>query len=276
MHVVRVLNNNAVLAQRNDGMRVVLMGKGLGFASVLGDPVDAEHVQHTFVPDGTHPVARLANLVADLPADVLEVTAEIAQRIHERTGMVIAQSLLLALADHISLAVRLPEHGKAAYPLAWEVAQLFPGELQLGREAIALVQQRLGVQLPPEEATAFALHFVNAQFSIDDMARTEQVTRRIRQVLDVVQSTLGLSLDAESMGVARFVTHLRYLFVRLERDRQISDESAVLREAIAAAHPRAHRAAQRLESIIDMDGRTLTSDEVAYLTLHIARLESEG
>lgn len=71
MWVVRVLNNNAVLASRRDGTKTVLFGKGIGFGKRLGDPVDMEQVTNTFVPDGSHPIGRLVGYLRDLPIEVV-------------------------------------------------------------------------------------------------------------------------------------------------------------------------------------------------------------
>lgn len=276
VQIARVLNNNAVLAVRDDGLRVVLMGKGIGFGTSLGDVVPPENIQHVFVPDDVHPLGNLTPLVSELPIEVMSVADAIVQRFHEHTTTRVGQSLLLALADHLAMAIKRPAASSfMTHPLAWEIAQLFPDELATARGALHLVRDRLGVQLPDSEAYALALHFVNAQFSTDDMARTEQVTRRINQVLDVVASALATAFEPSSMSVTRFVTHLRYLFVRLDQDAQIGDGSPLLREAIAAAHPDAHRAAQRVQLVIEADGRPLTDDELSYLTLHIARLEQQ-
>ena len=102
------------------------------------------------------------------------------------------------------------------------------------------------------------------------------MTRRIRQILDVVQAVLGRSLADDSMNVARFVTHLRYLFVRIEGGQQIQDGMAVTLAPAVAGIPGAQRAAERVSGLFEMDGAHLTRDEVSYLALHIARLEQSA
>ncbi|WP_168581453.1 PRD domain-containing protein [Gephyromycinifex aptenodytis] len=275
MQVVRVLNNNAVLAQRNDGTRVVLMGKGLGFGRHLGDPVDVASVTQTFVPDGEHSIGRLAGLLGDLPLEITETAGRIVGAYRRRTGLEPTQALLLAVADHLSVAVRHRDHEAAAYPLAWEVAQLFPEELAAGREALDIIASDHDVRLPPEEATAFALHFVNAQVAGRNMAHTVAMTHRIRQVLSVVAAAFDTALDDQSMSVARFVTHLRYLFVRLAQQGQVTQAPALLIESIRTAHPNSWRVAERLQGVLVMDGHHLNEAELSYLTLHVARLATD-
>lgn len=275
MQVVRVLNNNAVLAARGDGARVVLMGKGIGWGRRLGDEVDPTAVQHTFVPDTSHPIGQLASLVGDLPIEVAQTAARIVGAARRRTGLQPTQALLLAVADHLAVALQRAGHGSPAYPLAWEVSQLFPDELAAGHDALQLIAEDHGAVLPREEATAFALHFVNAQAAGPGMAHTVAMTRRITQVLSVVAAALDVELDHQSMSVARFVTHLRYLFVRLARGDQVTETPSSLCASIRAAHPLSWRVAERLAEVVEMDGHRLSTDELGYLTLHIARLAQD-
>ncbi len=78
--------------------------------------------------------------------------------------------------------------------------------------------------------------------------------------------------DHQSMSAARFVTHLRYLFVRLQSGRQFEGEVPTVRDAVVLAHPEAYRAAQRIRYLLTVNDQSLSEDEITYLTLHIARL----
>ncbi|GAB95987.1 beta-glucoside operon transcriptional antiterminator [Kineosphaera limosa] len=276
MKVVRALNNNAVLAQDEAGGRVVLMGRGIGFGSRLGDAVDAAAVTHRFVPDVTHPIGTLTNLVDELPLEVAQAAAAITHAAGERLRVTPSQGLLLCVADHLRFAlIRLERGGLGAYPLQWEVAQLYPDELSVGQSAVDIASRELGVELPREEAVAFALHFVNAAFATEDLERTVAMTQRIKLILVVVRAALGMDVDDESMSTARFVTHLRYLFVRISSGRQIAEAPELLGLAVERTHPLAHRTALRVAEIFELDSTALTADEVTYLALHIARLARE-
>ena len=50
MEILRVFNNNVVLARGQDGSEVVLTGRGLGFQAKPGGTVDESKVARTFVP----------------------------------------------------------------------------------------------------------------------------------------------------------------------------------------------------------------------------------
>ena len=128
-------------------------------------------------------------------------------------------------------------------------------------------------QLPEEEATALALHLVNAGFSTGDLSYTYQMTGVIQQMLDIVGAEWGTRLEQSSISAARFITHVRYLFVRLARKEQLDHQSDTISEQIAHAFPDHDTLARKVARVVELRfDQTLTEDEIAYLTLHIARL----
>lgn len=64
MDVLRVFNNNVVLARDAEGREVVLTGRGLGFQAKPGDPVDDDRVVRVFVPDDGRSADNFAAAVA--------------------------------------------------------------------------------------------------------------------------------------------------------------------------------------------------------------------
>ena len=99
------------------------------------------------------------------------------------------------------------------------------------------------------------------------------MTGVIQQMLEVISSHYGVPLDSSTMSVARFITHLRYLFVRLARGDQLVDEKSQLADHIFTLYPDAAGCVEQIVSIIELRFDTeLTKEEIAYLTLHVARL----
>lgn len=276
MQIVRVLNNNAAIVVDDHDDQSVVLGKGIAHGRRPGDSIDPDRVDQVFVPDVVHPVEQLAAYLSDMPLEVVRVASTIADLAHEHLGLRVSQALILPIADHLSFAVAREAEGiEVDYPLRWEVTQLYPAELAVGRQAVQFANLRLHASLPSEEAIPLALHFVNAQFATEGLSRTVRMTERISQVLDVVHQGTGLTIDPESMSVARFVTHLRYLFVRMESGRQITDSSDALMAAIRTAHPDELAIATRIGYLLEIGGGKLSKDEVLYLTLHVARLVAD-
>lgn len=274
MQVTKVFNNNVLLATDDRGQEFVLMGKGLGFQAKPGDDVRAEVVERTFVPGGSTTPERIAALVEEIPADRIDLTQEIVDLARQRLGAQIDSHVIIPLADHIVFALQRAAEGLTiTYPLQWEVTHLYPREVTFAKEALALIRERTGVELPSLEAVPLALHFVNAQFGADDLSRTMEMTEVFAAVLGILREQLGLALDEESLDVARFITHLRYLVVRQQRGVMLADQQDVLTDTVRRQHPRAYASAEAVRDLLtERFGWHISGDEMLYLTLHIARL----
>lgn len=274
--VVRVLNNNALLAVDAAGARKLLLGRGIAFGRKLGDVIERSEASEIFVPDPAYPIVQLTAFVSETPIEVIGVARRLVDLARDRAGIRPSQALLLGLADHLHFAVERARTGMTIeYPLRWEVAQLYPQETAVGRAAVDLASAELGVPIPAEEATAFAMHLVNAQFASPDLATTVAMTNRIGKVVDVVCAAMGITPTEDSINIARFVTHLRYVIARMANRTQIAGSPPGLEHSIRQAHPGAYDVAQRVQAVLEMDGASLTEAEVVYLAMHIARLEAE-
>lgn len=275
MEIKKVFNNNIVLGTDQRGRDAVLMGRGIGFHAKPGDGVDTSRIERTFIPDDAgHPAERIAAFLEEIPLADIELTEEIIRLGRAAFGERVSGRLLLALADHLSFALRRAREGLTVpYPLQWEVAALYPREVSFARSILVLVEERTGVALPDQEATPFALHFVNAQFGHDDLARTMEMTEVFGAVLQQVRERFGIAADESSLDVTRFITHLRYLFLRQEKGAVPAGDQGQLYEMVKATQPEEFACAveirKMLESRFSWD---LNENEVLYLTLHVARL----
>ncbi len=275
MQVKRVISNNAVLATR-DAEEVVVLGRGVGFGVRAADAVDAGRIEQVFLAEGSSP-EKLSLMLADIPSACLRAADRIAELARERLGVRATQSLILPLADHLAFAVRRAEAGETLeYPLLWEVSHLYPREYDVGRHAVALATQDLGVQLDQDEAVAIAMHLVNSQFTGPGHSTAVVMTETIARIVTVIEQTFSITIDRHSMACTRFVTHLRYVFARVASDKQIVEPHPTLFDAISTAHPEAMRCSVKVQYLIEVALNTsLTLDETAYLGLHIARLLAE-
>lgn len=274
MRVTKVFNNNVLLATDDAGAEVVLMGKGLGFQVRAGDPVRTADVERTFVAGGGTTPERIVALLEEIPAEDIDLTQRIVAEAREQLGPHITGHVVVPLADHISFALRRArEDVQITYPLQWEVLHLYPKEVAFARHALEVVRSATGVELPALEAVPLALHFVNAQFGAGELSRTVEMTEVFGAVLGILRTRLGVELDEESIDVARFITHLRYLFVRQQQGTAPPDMQGVLLEAVRSQHPSAVEAAVAIQGLLrERYDWTVTGDEVLYLALHVARL----
>lgn len=278
MKIAHIYNNNVVLACTRDGKDVVVIGRGLAFNKKKGASIDPAQVEQTFVPENAGTEYATA-MLAELPPTVLALASELEDHARTVLGFNLAHSLVLPLADHLAYAVtRAREGTRMDYPLSIEVAQLYPREHGFGQYAVHLVKEKLGVELQAEEATAFAMHLVNTQFAADDLRKTYRMTEIFAQIFNIISFAYGEPLDQHHMSVARFVTHLRYLFVRTEKKASVPEPSAIpaIGDAMRTNYPKAYSCAAKVKMLLEMHLETeLSVDEQTYLAIHISRLAQE-
>lgn len=282
MRLAKVFNNNVVLATDAHGREFVLMGRGVGFQRQAGSDIDPATVERTFQASATDNPERFAALIDAIPPEHIALAEAIVALASAEFGDEVAAHALIPLADHLSFALRRASSGQGIeYPLGTEVALLYPREVGFARSALDLVTQRTGVQLPAIEAVPMALHFVNAQLgSGRDLGRVVEVTQVFADVVEVIERRFGIELDSESLDVARFITHLRYLFVRQQQGRRpaggqsvLEDGQSALENALRSAHPAASACAEEIQQLlVKRFGWTPDPDELVYLTLYVARL----
>ncbi|KFG72861.1 PRD domain-containing protein [Streptomyces mutabilis] len=274
MKIAKIINNNVVLASDDHADVVVLMGRGLGFGVRAGDPVDDARVERTFVPTAWRPPEHIVAFLEQIPAEHLAVAEEIVRLGRRELGEHVDDHVVIPLADHLSFALRRAEEGvEITYPLRGEVLHLYPQEVALSRQAIALVGERLGVRLPDVEAIPLALHFVNAQFQSADMSKVVELTEVFAAVLDEIGTYLGIRLDEDSLQVSRFITHLRYFARRQDGPETSTTAFSSLYSSLCTTHPREVKCAEHIGAVLrERQGWAVGQDEVLYLALHIGRL----
>lgn len=272
MELLRVFNNNVVLARRHDGVEVILTGRGLGFQRKPGQTVDEAKIVKIFVPtDGRDP-DHIGQLLAEIPPEHIQMVLSAMREARiEDTSSVI---LVLSLADHLGFALARARIGQVIeYPLTAEVVSLYPDEYAKAQRFVEALNAFSDVTLPQVEVTAFSLHLVNAGFASGDLSWTYTMTGVIQQILDVAANGLGIKLDPTSITVGRFITHLRYLFVRIRKDEQLEHHMLAVVQSIVDSYPKENTCAKTIAALVELRlGSSLSTDEIAYLTLHLARL----
>lgn len=280
MRISRIYNNNVALTVNHLGQEAVVIGRGIAYGKRKGQMIDPAAVEQTFVPERGMSGERLSLTLSEIPAEILSIATGLESRVRADGVLELSNSFIIPLADHLHYAVMRAREGvRVDYPLAPEVTLLYPREVEYGRSVIAAVRERLQVQMDPGEAIPLALHLVNAQFATADMSQAFRMTEVFAQVFEIIEASYERTINPDSMSAARFVTHLRYLFVRASRTsaNRAEDVDEVSQPSLLAAlrsdAPRAYACAQKVLLVLQMQlKQSLTRDELTYLTIHIARL----
>ncbi|GLC79573.1 BglG family transcription antiterminator LicT [Lacrimispora brassicae] len=272
---VKSLNNNIVLAYDENHNEVVLFGTGIGFSRKKGDRVEESSVSKLFINDSNK---RLAPMIQNLSEDIVSVTEDIIQYGSRVLEKQLHASILIVLADHLYFAMERAKKSQSVdNPLQWEVPHLYPKEYEIGVKGVKLIEERLQVKLPPQEASFIALHFVNAQFESQDMSDTLKITEIISRILDIVSYHFQLVLDENSLYYSRFIVHLRYFIIRQETHMKdtigLNDED--LLETVKTRYKKSYQCAVKIAKYLyDAYSWDVSKDEIIYLLLHIERITS--
>lgn len=274
MEVLRVFNNNVVLARDAERGELILTGRGLGFQTKPGAQVDESKVVRVFLPEDGRNADNFGALVAAIPPEHLALADQALQIARRDLTTPVSSTTVVALADHLSFAIKRLRQGiHLEYPLRAEVAHLYPDELRTAQRVLDFVNTRAEQTLPEEEAVPIALHLVNAGFAAGDLSLTYQMTGVFTQLFEVLEQAYERPFARDTVNAARFITHLRYFFVRAQTGQQLDDGASALSKAIRDSYPEAYATALKLQAVLELRlGTALTEDEVTYLTLHVARM----
>ena len=276
MHIAKVLNNNVVVVLDEHRREQVVMGRGLAFQKRVGDSLDEAKIEKIFALQSDELVGRLGELLSQIPLEVMTTCDRIIERARERLGK-LQESVYITLTDHCHFAIERQKNGVALRNvLLWEIKRLYPKEFTLGQEARALIAERLGVELAEDEAGFIALHLVTAQLN-SEMPEVMHVTRVMQEILQLVKYQLHLEYNEESLSYQRFVTHLKFFAQRMLTRTVVEDDDAELYSAVKDNYAKAWKCAETVALHLQKSyQRSLTTEEIMFLAIHIERVRKEG
>lgn len=273
MEAIKVFNNNVVLVQDAQGQEAIVMGRGLGFQKKSGDQLDESLIEKIFVLSETQFTSAVSGLYTTLtPKEV-----DIFQAIVSKAALVLEvdynDHFYLALADHLHFVLERAAQGIfIKNPLVWEVKKFYKPEYQLGLEAVKLLNESFGLEIPEDEAASIALHFVNGQKNAQQMDDTLKATKLIQELINIVRRFYVMEFDESSMSYMRFVTHLQYFAQRVLSGQNTDTKDGFLFDQVKLNYPKAFACAELLGKYVQASYQfQVSQDELVYLTIHIQR-----
>jgi beta-glucoside operon transcriptional antiterminator len=277
MKIEKILNNNVILTLNDSNQETVVMGRGIAFQKRVGDLVESDKIEKTFIPEGQEVMEDLANLYRDIDPDILEVATNVIKYAQGILRLKLSNHIYLTLPDHLSYAISRTKEGlDIKNPLTWEIKRFYKVEYEIGRKAIELVKEELGILLPDSEAAAIALHIVNARQDDSDLGVTIRMTELVQDIINIVHFYYGQTFDEESFQYTRFITHLQYFARRLLHQERRESNDDFLYDQIQKKYQKAFNCTERInEYLKKVEHTSLTKDEQLYLAIHIQRVTTE-
>ena len=276
-HIIieKVINNNIISAYEKSGAEVIVMGRGIGFKKKQGEVVPADQISKIFRIKSRTLTEQFKELLANMPLERVRISDEIISHAKDHLKLKLNQSIYVTLTDHINFAIERVRQGiEPQNALLWEIKRFYPQEFQLGIYALELIQDRLGILLPEDEAGFIALHFVNAEYGTD-IRDAVKFPDQMQAIVDIVEHDLGILLDESSLHYERFVTHIKFLIQRIYRKELLSSEDRELSLMMQRKYPREYECSVKVaEYIMQATGSRLSEEEIMYLSVHIRRVST--
>lgn len=270
MKVVKVYNNSIVLARIHD-RHVIVIGTGCGFGKKPGDAVDPTKVDMRF-PFTSDELEKLnLGLLEQLDSRDLIAVKTLVNRAEEKLGYTFRPSMLFSLVDHLRNS-ETRTYPDDEHPFRWIVKKLHPNEYEGAKwmiEELANGPQKMSI--PHSEATAIALHMINNQ-DASAMPQSIDDTLHVLRVVTLVEYKLNRSLDRNSLGYSRFVTHLRFLLNRIAHPDMVQEpeNNRLFQVMYEEASPVAREIVESISLYVEESfGQPIGDAERGYLLLHV-------
>ncbi|SMC19540.1 transcriptional antiterminator, BglG family [Clostridium acidisoli DSM 12555] len=275
MIIQKIFNNNAIVAKESDKHEFVVMGRGIGFKKNVGEKVEENLIEKTFILKQKDASEKFKLLLEDIPAEHVSICYDIIEYAKNILGVELNDYIYVTLTDHISNVLKMFDEGfNTPNILIWEIKKFYPKEFRVGLKALEFIENETSKKLPEDEAGNIALHLINAQGK-NNSSKVEDVvhqTKMVQDILNIVKYTYNISLDEKSISYERFVTHLRFFFQRMdnvEKAENRENEDDFLLKQVKEKYKEAYKCMLKIEKYLE---KKLSDEEQLYLTIHIQRV----
>ena len=271
--IKKVLNSSVALVTAPDGQEQILLQKGVGYGRKPGEVIEALENSQLFVPLIPADRQNMLQLLAEVPAVYPEMTQKIVLYAQRQLNAALNPHIYLTLTDHLHFAVQRERQSiVVTNRVFWEMKTFYQREYAIGLYALDMIREKLGVQLPEEEAANIAFHIINAQ-NEDSQGDAMREAKLIGRVVMLVAYAMKYQPDKESIHYARFIAHLQYFAQRLFSGRMLDAEDDFLYRQMESAYPQAFACAEKIRTLLLKENDIfIPNEEVAYLAVHIQRL----
>lgn len=272
MVIKRIYNNNVAMVE-DEGIERIALGRGITFGRQRGDALDMTQVEKVFTLDSADSLTRLERLIKGIPSEYLSVAEGIVAMLRAELGNAIDDNVLIALTDHISMAIeRERAEVPCDNPLIMEIRRFYKKEFALAQHAQDLIERSLGIRVSEGEVGFITLHIVNATMK----QRADYLMlsiSMINEILSIVAEAFDLTYDEDSIQYERFLRHLQFFAQRVLDKNIVQSEDTFLFHLGKDQYPAAFECTERIgEHVARTYGCTVTDAEKGYLVYHIMNL----
>ncbi|SET55016.1 transcriptional antiterminator, BglG family [Oceanobacillus limi] len=269
MRIKKVLNNNAVIILDEDQEKIAI-GAGVAFNKGKNDIVNPKKIEKLFVLKENE---KLQQLLLRIPEEHFILSEEIIAHAEKQLGIKLNEHISLALTDHLSFAIERESQGiHLKNKLLQEIKILYKEEFDIGLWALRLINDKLGIEMPIDEAAFIALHIHTMKIQGGDLHETVRQTAILRDMVETIQNYLEITIKQEDLAYERLITHLRFALTRAHHYEAHTMDAEML-SMIKKKFEHSYRCAMEVrKELASLHGIDLPEEELGYISLHIERL----
>ena len=239
----------------------------------VGQEVDEEKVEKTFIIENKRVGNKLKKLINQIPDGIFELSHIIITHAGKELNRNLDKQVYISLSDHIAFAIkRYKKNILVKNHFLDEIRRIHKDEYKVALWAVNLINEKLNINLPEDEAAFIALHLVNAGNS-ETSKESIETTNIIKGVLNIIRYYYSVEFDEDDLNYDRLLTHLKFFAKRILNNNQHKQSDGVLLEIAEKNYAEAFDCALKIRYYIENNyDYKVIDDEVVYLTIHIHRV----
>ena len=276
MRVTKIINNNLVHSKNDKGEDVIVFGCGIGFKSHIGDTVRQDKIDKIYTVSNTEAKSKLELLVQRIPYEHISVCNEIIQYAKDTLGKNLDDNIYIGLTDHVNFAVeRFHSDVSVKNGLLWEIREFYPQEYKIGLHALDIIEKRLHIRLPEDEAGFLALHVVNNETNME-MSETITTAKMLFSIINIVKYEYNTDISKETSSYGQFVSTLKF-FLKGLLEEQAAGDTGEIYLTLEKKWPEEARCVDKISKYCEAGfGFKLSDADKAFLIFQIRRMVKGG
>lgn len=257
MDVIKVLSNSLILSVDASNNEVIVMGKGIGFNSKIGDVIDPEKIEKIYAMQNMRASKEYVCLIENTPEEYISPVQSIMNHANLSLKGKLSEQLFFTLTDHVTFAIKRFQKGISIQNrLLYKVKRFYP-------HAFAIAQQ----------AGNIAFHLVNRQTNIQSMESTLLSVKMLKDTFNIIKYHFNVVIDQDSLNYQRFLTHMQFFIQRMIESSQIETKDDFIFEQVIREYLGEYRCSVLIwDYIKNLLSITISNDEMLYLIICLVRI----
>jgi transcriptional antiterminator len=273
LKIDRVIGNNVLLAKDlSSGEELVLLGKGIGFASKDGGWIGVKdpRIEKRFRLDDRDQLRQYQSLLEDIEPEVLVISEKIIVLMEDEFKKEVHNKVYLALPSHIQFAVyRLRNNMDIVNPFLYETKMCYPKEYDIAQKAASMMSEAFQIFIPEDEVGFLTFHVYSAVTNVS-VGQLVKFTNLINEMIEMIEQWKSIQIPKEGANYVRLITHLRFCIERIIQKQVVNNPFLdEMKKNYEDEYRLALELSHAMKEHLQME---IPEDEIGYMVMHLYRL----